>query len=98
MAIRDGRELAALRFVKKLVVKKKHMPALNVVFLMALMAGMDTLTMAIIEKGFPRNMNHPIFGVHSKHQKSIFPTYFLLAISQGNMALIKQMISVNIAI
>lgn len=98
MAIKDGNETFACKNIKRLVSKKKLHHELNLVFLMALIAGMESVVLAIIEKGFPSNMNHPIFGVYSKYEKSLFPSYFLLAITTGFSSVVKSMIAVTISL
>ena len=102
LAIRDRDTDAINDFCKQLkiqAIKKKHFEELNLCFLLAMMEGLEHVTKAFFEKGFPANPNRPIFSKLTKGSKRkyipTYPSYFLIAVGLGLQGLVEAFIKVS---
>lgn len=106
-AVMDDKETVAELFLNDLpesFLKKKYPFESNTIFLLALARRMERLALLILDKGFPIDVNSPIFTMltSKKYQAnlpfrinaSLFPSYFAVAISMGYEILVRYMIKV----
>lgn len=93
--IRDQNQTAACKCFHILDLPaaiKYQVVILNLVFLMALNAGMDTLAILMMESHFPKSVNDPIL---IEKPNAHYPSYFLVAMALGNDNIIKYMVRVS---
>ncbi|KAJ8324974.1 hypothetical protein QVD99_000257 [Batrachochytrium dendrobatidis] len=103
LAIHDRRITYANSLIAELSLnslRKKRPHEANKIFLYAMANRLESVCLAFLEKGFPCNINAPIFGpANPDLSKFNFPTYFILAVALGldNMAryMLKQKGNVN---
>jgi hypothetical protein len=57
---------------------------------------LEEVAIAFLERGFPSDVNKPIFPIYDISQFE-FPSYFLLAVALGLYELVTAMIKVNIS-
>ncbi|KNE68844.1 hypothetical protein AMAG_13483 [Allomyces macrogynus ATCC 38327] len=95
ISIMEERQDTALNYLDQLtasVIKKKRADEVNHLFLLAMSKRMERLCMKLYEKGYPADVNAPIFAPNvakGEVPKVTFPSFFLLAIGFGlpNLAL-----------
>nr|KAJ3409109.1 hypothetical protein HK105_003104 [Polyrhizophydium stewartii] len=96
LAIHDQRVNQATALLNELTpnsIKKKRPQEANKIFLYAMANRMEAVCLLFLEKGFPSNINAPIFGQPNPDpSKFMFPSYFILAIALGLDTLAKTMI------
>ncbi|ORZ31582.1 hypothetical protein BCR44DRAFT_1264903 [Catenaria anguillulae PL171] len=86
MSILEERQDLAIELLEQIqssVIKKKRPDEVNHLFLLALSKRMETLCIRMYEKGYPPDVNSPIFVANvAKGEKPKFghPSYFLLAV------------------
>ncbi|KAI5180978.1 hypothetical protein NEOKW01_1219 [Nematocida sp. AWRm80] len=85
--LQDGQEKEALEQLNKIasINEKSVFYLVNHSFLLALVNRMTLLVERFLSRGFPSSVNGRIFGSKSN---SIFPTYFLLALSVQSLSVI----------
>ncbi|KAJ3364509.1 hypothetical protein GGF32_001609 [Allomyces javanicus] len=95
VSIMEERQDTALNYLDQLtasVIKKKRVDEVNHLFLLAMSKRMERLCMKLYEKGYPVDVNAPIFAPNvakGEVPKVTFPSFFLLTIGFGlpNLAL-----------
>ncbi|KAJ3366113.1 hypothetical protein HDU91_001987, partial [Kappamyces sp. JEL0680] len=100
LAIQDCRSMESLALTELLsetTLTKKRPGDANKAFLHALANRMQSVCIQIMEKGFPPNVNTPIFATthsHTKNDKNefTFPSYFQLAVSLNLVDVVRFMI------
>ncbi|KAI8915053.1 hypothetical protein BC831DRAFT_554507 [Entophlyctis helioformis] len=99
LAIHDRRVGYSCALINELSpnsLKKKRMHESNKVFLYALANRLEPVCLLLMDKGFPFNINAPIFGASTLDPtKFIFPSYFILAVAFGLDNLIKAMLKLR---
>jgi hypothetical protein len=101
IAIVEERQDKALSLLEQLtsgVIKKKRIDEVNQIFLMAVSKRMERLSMKLFERGYPPDVNAPIFVPNvdkGETPKFIFPSYFLLALGFGLVNLVIVMLKVG---
>ncbi|EPZ33295.1 hypothetical protein O9G_001707 [Rozella allomycis CSF55] len=75
-------------------VKKRYYEQINMAFLYAMMDSVTDIICLMLEKGFPVNVNRSIVIKKKNDKKKIqlFPTYFMIAVYNGNEKVLKTMI------
>ncbi|RKP20599.1 ankyrin, partial [Rozella allomycis CSF55] len=78
-------------------VKKRYYEQINMAFLYAMMDSVTDIICLMLEKGFPVNVNRSIVIKKKNDKKKIqlFPTYFMIAVYNGNEKVLKTMIKVK---
>jgi hypothetical protein len=98
MAVQDKRLMVACSIVDAMpssTLKKSRQKDVSRAFLYALSGSMDPLPTMMLDKGFPVNVNYPVFGpTHNDPTKLQIPSYFILAVAFGNETVVKRMIRV----
>jgi hypothetical protein len=108
IAIHDDMEQVAVQLLTDLssqAIKKKFPYEANMIFLSAMTRRMEKLCLMILDKGFPIDLNDPIFTMRSNSRysanipfrinASLFPSYFHLAVAMGFETLVRFMIKVG---
>lgn len=100
LAINDSRPSAALDAIDGLTtsgLKKGRVGDVSKAFLTAQAARQDQITAAFIDRGFPQNVNNPVFGQQkAEHAKQlVIPSHFLLAVAFQSSDLVKKMLKVK---
>ncbi|KAH6583928.1 hypothetical protein BASA60_001188 [Batrachochytrium salamandrivorans] len=99
LAIHDRRTAYAISLIGELSLnslKKKRPQEANKIFLYAMANRLEPVCMAMLEKGFPANINVPIFGPPNPDiSKFNFPSYFFLAIALSLDGMAKSMLKLK---
>lgn len=94
LAIHDVKTSLACGVLEEISIstmKKKAPIEVNNAFLMAMVNCMEPVCMIMLEKGFPPNINSPIFN-YGEEGAIVFPSYFLLAVSFGLDNVVRTMV------
>jgi len=99
VAIRDKNVNLSMYYASKLSdksLKKKDQVSVNRTFLLALMNGVVPVVLHFLERGFPRDVNAPVFEIvleGGDHGTSsiLCPSYFMLAVSFGQEEVVSAM-------
>lgn len=107
MAVRDKREQQAediLRDIPTGLLRKRFPYESNLIFLTSLANRMETVACMILDRGFPFNVNLPIFSMKASKQfpnnipfrvnTSLLPSYFIVAVAMNFETLVRFMIKV----
>ena len=102
MAIRDHKTSDALTILSQIsnnALKKKKNIEVNKSFLLAMAHRLEDITLAMYERGFPSDVNTPIFSKPKNVERGgisglKFPSYFILAVALGLYDLVKTMLKV----
>jgi hypothetical protein len=82
--IRVQESLSIIDLLSEQTLTKKRPVDANRAFLHAIANRMQTVCLAFMEKGFPHNVNSPIYATNFKDPDAFtFPTYFQLAVASG---------------
>ncbi|CAI2180968.1 14209_t:CDS:2, partial [Funneliformis geosporum] len=101
LAIRDHKTSDALVILSQIsnnALKKKKNSDVNKSFLLAMANRLEDITLAMFERGFPSDVNSPIFSKPTKNAERggisglKFPSYFILAVALGLHGLVKVML------
>ncbi|CAG8554703.1 25229_t:CDS:2, partial [Dentiscutata erythropus] len=98
LAIRDNKISDALTILSHIPnssfnsLKKKKSVEANRAFLMAIANRMEDVALAMYERGFPVDVNSPIFVKNADRGGIKFPSYFILAVALGLNELVKAMV------
>lgn len=108
LAILDDKEPLAEHYLNEVppsFLKKRYLFEANTIFLLSMVQGMERLALLILDKGFPKNVNDPIFTMRASKKysenipfrvnSSLFPSYFMAAIVFGHDILVKFMIKLG---
>ncbi len=106
MALIDQREDIAEAFLAALPstwMKKKKPYEANLMFLTALAHRMEKIALLMLDRGFPPDVNAPIFSAPKKYAESVpfrintslLPSYFIVAVAMGYETIMKFMIKVR---
>ena len=95
--IRVQESLSNIELLSDQTLTKKRPVDANRAFLHAIANRMQSVCLLFMEKGFPQNVNSPIYATNFKDADAFtFPTYFQLAVSAGLYDVAKVMIKVII--
>ncbi|KAI9224940.1 hypothetical protein BC828DRAFT_401840 [Blastocladiella britannica] len=98
ISIMEERQDVAIDLLEQLpsgTIKKKRQDEVNYLFLMALSKRMERVCLKIYEKGYPAEVNAPIFSPNvpkGETPKFGFPSFFLLSVGFGMHALATSMV------
>ena len=100
LAIHDLRTSHACALINELTPSQlkpcRHPQQIAKIFLYALANKLESVCLLLLEKGFPENVNAPIFGGDStKATLFRFPSYFLVSIAFGMDSITRAMIKVT---
>jgi hypothetical protein len=108
LAVHDKRENQAQALLNEIppgVLKKRFPYEANMIFLTAMMNRMEKMACMILDRGFPHNVNQPIFTMRSSKKypthipfrinASLFPSYFIVAVAMNFETLIRFMIKAS---
>lgn len=84
-----------IEILSEATVQKKRTGDTNKALLHAMCNRLQSLTLQLMEKGFPANPNSPIFASNENFSFS-FPSYFQLAVSLDLVEVARVMIKVRI--
>ncbi|CAG8609688.1 5261_t:CDS:2, partial [Funneliformis mosseae] len=90
--------LVILSQISNNALKKKKKNEVNKSFLLAMAHRLEDITLAMFERGFPSDVNSPIFSKPAKNAERggisglQFPSYFILAVALGLHGLVKVML------
>jgi len=101
ISIHDRRENEALKQIDLLTpnsLTKKRPADSNRAFLHAAVNNMQSVCIAMMEKGFPEDLNSPVFAAERSSSKKslIFPSYFHIAVALKLPTLVKTMLKSNV--
>jgi len=96
LAVQDRRVQQACAIIEELstnTFRKRNFSEANNIFVRAMFNNLEPVIMLMLEKGFPPNINLPIYEIQmSNDMKVDLPSYFILAVALGNINVIKAMI------
>ncbi|ORX87654.1 ankyrin [Anaeromyces robustus] len=96
LAVHDRRIQQACTIIEELssnTFRKRNFDEANNIFVRAMLNNLEPVVLSMLDKGFPPNINLPIFEVQMANDVKVkLPSYFLLAVALGLDNVIKVMI------
>jgi len=96
LAVHDRRIQQACTIIEELssnTFRKRNFSEANNIFVKAMLNNLEQVVLAMLDKGFPPNINLPIFEIKMSNDVKInLPSYFILAVALGLDNVIKVMI------
>jgi len=99
LAVHDRRVQQACTIIEELstnTLRKRNFSEANNIFVKAMLNNLEPVVLSMLDKGFPPNINLPIFEIQMSNDTKVnLPSYFLLAVALGLENVIKVMIRVR---
>jgi len=96
LAVHDRRIQQACSIIEELssnTFRKRNFSEANEIFVKAMLNNLEPVALAMLDKGFPPNVNLPIFEIQMSNDIKVnLPSYFILAVALGLDNVIKVMI------